>query len=704
MSAVEAPEIRLIDQVSAAKWGALEVECYLMSLVRTSADRLPEVLRKRNAKGMHIFQWAVQSADIPLLKILLSFDILSFFRRELDEISTYAKMLCLDAYSGEESRRARLKVCALINSRIRWDALTSRGEIPFSKSMRAIKEAFKNINELSLHRAALLMFGATGEGKSTFVNYQLGVDYNIRIKNGLMHAVKKNPSDIEFALTGDGPLSLTRYPQAFNDKINPFVYVDMPGFQDTRGTPENLAAAAATCMLPFRLDYIHSLCMVVSWSALEDPRMLIYRATAESVGEMISAHSDIQQNLILIITKPSADLSVADVKARLESLAELENFSALRALKIATEAILKRAETHIVIADIRSPAARAAMASAIRLCCPQPAKKYCFNQHLSQLQQFQTLCEFFQKERSDRVEKQTTLSARLNEAQIEEENIRLKIADWLKKIEELKKSQLPFDPTPYEQLTRESSEKARAIAEDLKRVITEKTRLDWECRTTQQKVFELELKCPELTSEQYESMVQRGKIPASVVKEIRKFENEPFLKGVLGRTDVEEKNRLRGAVLAFYSGKGTTILDAVGELKDARNKKEETSLASERARTLLWKIQDDGRAQEIALAKIGEDLRNAKAAHEISAKLAARTAYQLVIQKDAQDSELSVLLSEIKGIKQDQMMAQFELEVNEDLFSNLAKISFILKGPTSTVTPWYDARREGAELSFGASL
>ncbi len=379
----------LIDELLKPGFTAKEADRYLMNLFRTAAPGgVSAELNQTDARGMSPLLFAVNKGDLELLEVLLSFDVITTIKVAGKTIEKIAEEKCSDASLSAEAIMNRKKVHALLQSRGEWQATSARDGIQFSRSIRAIQEAVQNIQGADA-KNGVLIFGLTGEGKSTIVNWLIAmVNYRRVKKAGLTRVEKSDASQSELASVGASVRSETLYPQVLPSPEGSHVYVDMPGFEDTRGTAEELCAAASICMLTKQLSAIQAICLVVSWGSLADTRILNYRKLADSIGKMIAQNPVTAENIILLVTKTEPTLideeivylTPEDVIERLKTIAQDEKFSEFKVtdteelspddrrklfLKMTTEAILRNGPTAIVLADVTRPVVRAEVHAAV---------------------------------------------------------------------------------------------------------------------------------------------------------------------------------------------------------------------------------------------------------------------------------------------------------------------------------------------------
>lgn len=388
---------KLIDMINSKT--AQDIDFHLRKL---PVEQLSTEIADSDAKGMTPLHLAIEKADVEMTKVLLSFDAPVGAKKGQKSPEDYAKELM-----GSQPQDARKRVYALIKSRGRWQGAAAQQGIIFSRSMKAIEEAVDKIQG-ALGNSGVLFLGITGEGKSTFINYLCGTDYKLE---KVKRARKVVPTSPEAAAVGHSPTSFTILPQIIKMTGKPYVLVDLPGFEDTRGTAEEICAAASICMLTKQLKLIQSIPFAVSWPTLADARMVSYRKAAENVGAMISHDPKTAENVILVVTKPEEDLAEDEIRERLEELVKAEGWQGKapdgvkredlnddmwkkHCLRKTTEAILGR-QGNIVIGDVVSKEARDAFQNVVDKLekKAKDPKQFDFNSYSKYMKQFQIVVE-----------------------------------------------------------------------------------------------------------------------------------------------------------------------------------------------------------------------------------------------------------------------------------------------------------------------
>lgn len=350
--------IRLIDILETAT--PREVNEFLRQLPE---DKVSYELIQRNSKGVPPLHFAIEKADLEMTKLFLSFDAPISERVGDKTAEDYSKELVV-----KQPNEKRKRVYALIKSRGKWQINAHKGQVRlFSRCALLIESALDKIQAAS-QKSGVLFLGVTGEGKSTLINYLCGIDYHLA-KTRVKKVESLNP---EIVRTGSLPTSETIFPEVVPVLGESYVFVDLPGFEDTRSLAERICAAASTCMLSKKLNHIQAIPLVCSLSSF-DTKMLPYRNAAQHMGAIISKNPETAENVILVVTKggQSEDDLVEEVREKLQQLMVTEGWIGIadkhvmqddplwgkKCIRKTTEAILSRQDS-IVIADVTTPQAR----------------------------------------------------------------------------------------------------------------------------------------------------------------------------------------------------------------------------------------------------------------------------------------------------------------------------------------------------------
>lgn len=457
-----------------------EVNKYLTSINRTNPDLLFQELTHRYEEELTPLHLAVKRGDFSMVKVLLSFDASIDAKIRNQTVEDYAKDLVQKNPSLNEAR----KIYALIKTRGRWqlDAEQSK-ELSICRAMKAVEETVEKI-EGAAGKKGVLCVGITGEGKSTFINFLYGVDYKKKRVKGLRTV---EAIGAEIACVGNTTISQTLLPQVISYGGHSHVLVDLPGFEDTRGSAEEICAAAGVGLLTKQLGSIQSIVLVSSWNSLSDARIVSLRKAAQSVGAMMSKDPETHKNLILVVTKPDEDLEENDVRERLDQIASDEKWEDLPpslkredvsadvwkkyCLKIVIESLLAR-DNSIVLVDVTQPKARTSFQAKLTVLdhLSKTPDQFDFTNYSQYMTQFKLLMESMivhynnlSRNTHAQSEKLKELKVSIQELKNEEETIQTSIETYQQQMEQ------PFTEESFNQKIIEDKQRLQDLRKKVKK-------------------------------------------------------------------------------------------------------------------------------------------------------------------------------------------------------------------------------------------
>jgi GTPase Era involved in 16S rRNA processing len=639
-------------------------ELYLRNLALKSDIDLYTELLLRDEREMTALHLAVERADLQMVKILLSYGASVNARIGNSDIGDYAKSLAQANPKNEQ----RINAYALIKSRGRW--LTDRG-VSFSRSIKAIEDVTMNIR-CAKDKEAALVVGVTGEGKSTFINYLCGVDYKRNKVNGV---TRMTPLSSEYVKTGHSPTSETVYPQVIESKKQPYVLVDFPGFEDTKGLAEEVCAAAGSYMLTKQLRSIPAIVLVVSWNSLDDPKMLTYRKSAQNIGAMISLNPATAENVILIVTKQTADLNMKDVRARLRELSESEGWHSIsnatpikqegvtadmwkkQCLKNTTQAILSR-DGNIILADVTTSCARDAFHEILnkQMKISKKPDLFEFKNYSQFMNDFvavlKNLCSIFLNMRNESI--RLFDSSKMLDAEID--NLQLQKTYESKKCRDLyTSSSILFEKKYFEYQIVEMRER-------LVKLKIQQDDLSSSSRAYEAKYTQL---AHDLVSNEASLLGTRQFLEAEKVRLARTLalaKNDP-------NAEVNRAISECNFLLEYQSEIIQSIRSDLSYIKSNISTCEQEK----------WVLQDKIRQEENLLAQETARFENEKTIHEERARLGNSKVVDMLKVVEKIDVHIALLTSRSASLSQDALMIKLELAINEDLFSTTREIIQVLE-------------------------
>jgi hypothetical protein len=164
-----------------------------------------------------------------------------------------------------------------------------------------------------------LIYGETQIGKSTWINYLHGVEYQFVVDaQGLMPTAKRKGGAEEIVTVGTGGGSETIYPRIILDKarddIN-YKFIDMPGFGDTRNDEERICVVSSNKLLLHKLTNvkIKGIMFAISYQDLTQGAHTNLRRILPKMKRVLNGQYD---NFVFVITKIPESEKGVDLKIR----------------------------------------------------------------------------------------------------------------------------------------------------------------------------------------------------------------------------------------------------------------------------------------------------------------------------------------------------------------------------------------------------
>lgn len=174
-----------------------------------------------------------------------------------------------------------------------------------------IQPVFKAV-EVARNKAVVFVIGATGDGKSTLINYLSGCTYepNLEAKLSDSKIKRKLGSLNEVCTVGKKIKSETLYPQPVQVTYGQqtIVYSDLPGFFDTRGEAERICAAFTHHLLSNSVSSNKGIVWVIKKSQFENSYARDIREVVKYYLKISGNNPELISNsLTIVITHTNGD-------------------------------------------------------------------------------------------------------------------------------------------------------------------------------------------------------------------------------------------------------------------------------------------------------------------------------------------------------------------------------------------------------------
>lgn len=374
----------------------VEVEKILRAI--SSPSVLASVLEKEISAELNgtLLQIAIQKMNLSLVVILMSFDANFNFDSEKSPSISTVDSLILNASSKDKAELQKIR--SFILSRKNWKQCTKNSGISLNRVVRLLEKGIDAVPP-QIDQELVLIYGETQIGKSTWINYLHGVEYQfVTNASGLMSTAERKGGAGEVVTVGTGGGSETIYPKIILDKagddIN-YKFVDMPGFGDTRNNEERICVVSSNKLLLHKLTNVKvkGLMFAISYHDLTQGAHTNLRRILPKMKRVLNGQYD---NFILVITK-IPELENKDINLKTRVTNELMKFRSVIEKEINeashsdnenvkekkdTEEVLKTIilnNDRIVIGDIFHQDARALVLKSLNLFKAQDPKVFNFD-------------------------------------------------------------------------------------------------------------------------------------------------------------------------------------------------------------------------------------------------------------------------------------------------------------------------------------
>lgn len=272
---------------------------------------------------------AVVLSSFPMVKILTASDAnLELTNKENKTALQLAHEKCL--LDVDEKDQNIHMIAALLRTRWEWQEESVGAGLRFNRIVGLIEESFPSIKH-GVGTDKMFCIGGTGAGKSTFLNYMNGTQYETSLGRGAKPIATSVGGTPEIARVGLGVASQTLYPQVIKKPELNFTYCDLAGLADNRGPAERICAASSVQMLSRLSGKIKGILLVLDIPGFNAEKGASFKSTAVALSKMVNSNPALMGSVFYIITKvPNQSLGMSSgdiIDVYVEQLLELLNNS-----------------------------------------------------------------------------------------------------------------------------------------------------------------------------------------------------------------------------------------------------------------------------------------------------------------------------------------------------------------------------------------
>jgi len=357
------------------------------------------------------------------------------------------------------------EAAALLRSRMRWQAGCFFNT---TRIVAQLEEAFRTVDRARGQELVLLL-GYTGSGKSAFLNYLLGVSYELIERPGGRRPLIRKRADCaveELCRVGTGVESETLYPQVIPYPRGRFSYCDLGGFGENRGPEATVCTVSSAQILVSIASRIRAILLTIDGTLIHDrSREGSFRRSLEKLksvfGSRMREDSGSDEVVYFIFTKTERltkeVLQEEHIKPLLEFLdsrSKMDDFTAEEDDLLFMLELMHAHPERILIPNIFDRGeTREQVFGLISRSTPHPTSEFDFMGYDAEQQKFNEACLNMAKHVAAQIERRDAVLPREIEQKRQElATLHLEIEAFAQDVEAKKKAKeaTSFDPRFYE--------------------------------------------------------------------------------------------------------------------------------------------------------------------------------------------------------------------------------------------------------------